>query len=154
MKPLNNLQWVVAFQQYAIAAAAASQWAYSSSMTHMTICHQVAANAGFQRDVQGAPRRHWLGILYDEIARKSWSNQSLADASFDIDVASRAMDQNLLRLAEQRYDEIMLAKSAKRGKNWHQEDYKGFQNSSQSSGWKRSWNNGGQQAYKRAKSSS
>ena len=65
---LNLLQWGLAFDKYALAAAATKQLPYSSAMAHKEVCLQVALRAQLQH------RRHFLAVLYDEVCRKEWTD--------------------------------------------------------------------------------
>ena len=62
-------------------------------------CQKVAA--------MGKPRRLWLGIVYDELVRKSWSERAHNnDASLDIAKEAASINKDILLEAEAKYDEI------------------------------------------------
>ena len=59
--------WAVAFEKYALAAACAGQWAYTSSKKHFEICTKIGVRASLDR------RCELLAQFYDEVARETWS---------------------------------------------------------------------------------
>ena len=58
-KGFTIMQWQLAFDRYAIAAAACDQLKYTSAMAHKVVCMKVAARA----DAKG--RSQWLAVIYD-----------------------------------------------------------------------------------------
>ena len=74
---LSLLQWVSAFDRYAIAAAATNQWPLHASMKHKDNCLRIANEAG-------PTRKHWLALVYDELCRKEWARRAYCEPDFDI----------------------------------------------------------------------
>ena len=68
-KKMSMISWFAAMQRYAITADGVGMWKYASILAHIDICMQIASRAGLDEK----ERRHHLGQLYDEVARKEWS---------------------------------------------------------------------------------
>ena len=100
---LNTLEWNIAFDKYVIAAIATDQWSLGPAMAHKEICNKVAVRAG-QSD---PPRRHSLGIVYDQVCRKAWADKAYSgDDSFDRSITPLSLDNALLKDAESEWDLI------------------------------------------------
>ena len=127
---LSLLQWCLAFDKYAIAAAATKQLSFDAAMAHKEVCLQVASRAQLKH------RRHILAVLYDDVCRKEWSELAYA-GSLDVTKAAMKLDDNLLSRAETLHDQ-QLSKSKGKGK--------GKRNSWSGSSWDSS-----QPAYKRGR---
>ena len=70
-KGLDFTGWKAAFEDFALAAAAAGMWDYTSAYTHLRICTQIAVEARQEG-------KDWtLARSYDELARKSWNERML-----------------------------------------------------------------------------
>ena len=102
-KRLDILKWQAAFDKYMLGAAAADQLSLAGAMAHKDICVQVALRASL-----GAPaRRAGLGVIYDEVARRSWAQRAAAGDFVmltDVSKAAMTLDPVLLREAEAIYD--------------------------------------------------
>jgi hypothetical protein len=102
-KSLNLLQWITAFDAYAISAAALDQWCYTSALTHRSNCIRIAYNSLREK------RRHSLAVFYDELARQKWSRCAYSgDPAFKIDYASLRIDDEVLKEAREKYDEAEM----------------------------------------------
>ena len=55
--------WLIAFDRYALAAAATNQMSFRASMNYKNVVVDVAMTAHAEK------RRHLLGVIYDEVAR-------------------------------------------------------------------------------------
>ena len=108
-RSLNLLQWGLAFDKYAIAATATNQMTFAATVAHKDICLQVAARAHLK---QG--RRHFLGVLYDQVCRKEWSEIAYASSSFNVSDAATKSSDSLLQRAENLYDQ-QFAKGKSKG---------------------------------------
>ena len=94
---LSLLQWVSAFDRYAIAAAATNQWPLHASMKHKDNCLRIANEAG-------PTRKHWLALVYDELCRKEWARRAYCEPDFDIAAECARIDTDLRDRAEHVYD--------------------------------------------------
>ena len=87
--------WAVAFDKYAISAACAGQWAYTSSRAHFENCVKVAVRASLEQ------RGEVLGQFYDEVTRETWAEASKRnDEGFYLDEVSVQLDADLLAEAK------------------------------------------------------
>jgi hypothetical protein len=87
--------WAVAFDKYAISAACAGQWAYTSSRAHFENCVKVAVRASLEQ------RDEVLGQFYDEVTREAWAEASKRnDEGFYLDEVSVQLDADLLAEAK------------------------------------------------------
>ena len=114
-KRLDIMKWQAAFDKYMLAAAITEQLSLSAAMAHKDICVQVGMRAQFG----AVTRRAALGVIYDEVARRSWAQRAAAgdfQSFHDISVAAIALDPVLLREAEAIYDAGAPAKA--NGKGW------------------------------------
>ena len=115
-----HMRWSVAFDKYALGAAAAKQMTWGAAAAHKDVCMWVALTAEIDK------RRAILGVIYDELTRqghsllfllrrvlveivfmrKSWAERSKAgEWQFDIEIAAGRVDDGLLRQARTVYDE-------------------------------------------------
>ena len=60
---MDLASWLIAFDRYALAAAATNQMSFKASMSHKNIVVDVAMTAASEN------RRPLLGVIYDEVAR-------------------------------------------------------------------------------------
>ena len=143
-RPLNLLQWQAGFDRYAIAAVATGQLSLCATMAHKDICMQVAARAKGKVDARGEARRHWLAIVYDELARRDWSERAYhGEEYFVVDRAAMQLDPAILLKAEAVYDQMAgqsKGKPAHHGGNYQhggQSYYKkdNYQNKWSGSSW-------------------
>ena len=58
--------WTIAFDQYALVAAALGQLHFEEAVHHKRVVAEVAARASASKN---AGRSAFLGVLYDELAR-------------------------------------------------------------------------------------
>lgn len=131
---LTMLQWGIAFDKYAFAASATRQITFAATVAHKDICLQVAARAQLKH------RRHFLGVLYDEVCRKEWSELAYGGSSkFNVSEAATKLCDTLLTRAENLYDQQFAKGSGK-------SNGKGKRNSWGTSSW-----NSYQPASKRAR---
>ena len=64
---LLPFQWAIAWDKYALAAAATGQLTPQAGMAHKMICAEVAMRA------ESNGRRQILGVIYDDLAREAVS---------------------------------------------------------------------------------
>ena len=102
------MQWQLAFDRYAIAAAACDQLKYTSAMAHKVVCMKVAARA----DSKG--RSQWLAVIYDRLARQQWAEMTYYNTDgFDVISVCLEVDTALLDDAMEEFDE-----TSRRSKHW------------------------------------
>ena len=88
------VRWIAAYQNFALAAAAAATevrftqslfhvkfktqaflawqvWPYTAAMAHLRICMEIATSSVSEN------RRHVLAQIYDELCRREWSERAL-----------------------------------------------------------------------------
>ena len=94
---LDVLRWSIAFDRFAIALAATGQLSYGKAMEHKALCQRVALEAN-----EG--RRHSLGVIYDEVARRAWEARARSGCAFDIESVAGKMEEGLLHDAKRAYD--------------------------------------------------
>ena len=88
-------EWTAAFVSYALAAQAADQWELGSSLGHLANCLRLSHDG--RRGGSGPV----LGIAHDALARKRWSEWSLAGLpGFKIAEAAARIDWGVAKLAE------------------------------------------------------
>ena len=75
--------WVAALARYQIAAHVVGEWDMLSSQCHLDMCLRV----GEQARARGKAAS--VGMTYDEVARRQWSELSRANTGFDVNEASR-----------------------------------------------------------------
>ena len=100
---LSIFQWGIAFDRYAVAAAAANQMPFVTALMHKDVCLHVAANGKRKR-------RLWLALCYDEVARRSWYERAFANDE-TLDIAQEAMQINdaFVSSAEAMYDTLDMS---------------------------------------------
>ena len=82
-RKLDPVRWLVAFDRYALAAAATGQLTLGAAMAHKDTCLRLGAVVG----------QRLLGVTYDELVRRSWAERSVCgDVNFDIEEAALAED--------------------------------------------------------------
>ena len=107
---LSLLSFVAAWQQYALAADATGQLCFPSSTAHLTNVLMVGEQAHSNHRKQG------LALVYDEVARKRWSDKAYKGVSgFCVNKAALTVDENVLKEAERLYDQRGLRKGAGKG---------------------------------------
>ena len=90
-KKLDPLRWSVAYDRYALAAAATGQLSLGAAMAHKNTCLSLGAAVG----------QRTLGVTYDELVRRSWAERSVCgDVKFDIEVAALTLDEGCLKEAK------------------------------------------------------
>jgi hypothetical protein len=94
---LDVLRWSIAFDRFAIALAVTGQLSYGKAMEHKALCQRVALEAN-----EG--RRHSLGVIYDEVARRAWEARARSGCAFDIESVAGKMEDGLLHDAKRAYD--------------------------------------------------
>ena len=96
---LQFSEWTVAFDKYALAAQATGQMSLAAAYAHKEVCLGVA----FRAHIDG--RTHKLGVVYDEVARRSWAQRaSSEEAGFLVNRAAGQLDLTLLHLAQNEFD--------------------------------------------------
>ena len=122
-KRMPILQWQMAFDRGALASAVCNQWSYASAIAHKNNCLKIAVRA----ELTSPPRRHWLAVIYDRLARREWQELAFHNSvDFKVNEVSLREDPCILKSAEAEFDRIMAEdKKAPVGKD-----------SSSSNGWK------------------
>ena len=96
--------WLMAWDAYALLAAALDQLPFSVAIKHKLIVCEIAANAHTHK------RKPLLGVLYDEIARKEWEDRAgKLGAAFDISLAASTLSEDTLRRARDLHDVLFAA---------------------------------------------
>ena len=99
-KNLTLVQWLGAYQRWAVAAAATGQLHYSSAQAHLDCCLRVGEAA------RAKGRHQTLAMVYDEVSRKDWAEKVKASApGFDLHEACCSIDKEILERAEALFDE-------------------------------------------------
>ena len=100
-KSLDIVRWQAAFDKYALGVAAVAQLSYVSALAHKDVCKAVSLRA----PLSDPPRKAQLGVIYDEAARRLWSQRSASgEHGFDVNIVAMAFDPTILRQAEATYD--------------------------------------------------
>jgi hypothetical protein len=97
-KRLSILTWTIAYDRFALACAALGMMSYAAALAHKENCLQVALSATYKG------RTTALGLVYDEICRREWSEQSLRDSNFKVNTVAVALNATCLHKAETTYD--------------------------------------------------
>ncbi len=107
-KRLDIVRWQAAFDKLALGCATVPhQLSYPAAVAHKDICMRVALQAPL-KDCRAA-----LGVVYDEVARKSWAERkAVGEHNLDVCRAAQCLDDALLRQAEAIFD---VAKTANSG---------------------------------------
>ena len=116
-RPLGFIDWSIAFDRYMLAAAATDQWSFPAALAYKNVVLEVGMGASAKG------RKPWLGVIYDEVARKDWSRKAYAGIEFDIDAASRVINEEFLLRAEKKFDQKVQERQATRSgahQSWHQ----------------------------------
>ena len=92
--------WNVAYDKWALFAAARGQLSYAKCLEHKELCQKVA----FRSMLGNKPRKAVLGVIYDEMVRKKWAARSMQDTAFRPDHVAGHLDEDVLREAEVVYD--------------------------------------------------
>ena len=107
------LRWSVAFDKWAVFAAARGHLSFAKCLAHKELCQKVAFRATKKQ------RTAALGVIYDELCRKGWAERAMMGASdaFDIEAVAGVLDDITLDEAEDRFDEdSKAAPKAEEGK--------------------------------------
>ena len=97
----------MAYDKFALGSALVEhQLSYAAALDHRDVCMQVAL-----RSYLTVPkRRAVLGVLYDEVARKSWAERKAAgDSTFCVAREAQVLDGTLLRRAEDIFDAALTS---------------------------------------------
>ena len=109
-------KWSLAFDFYAVASEATGQWTYAAAMGHKLVCNQLAMKSYLKN------RKQSIAVLYDEAVRKQWASRAYdGDASLDIVDESPTLNEEMLKQAEDKYDEIFSNSKGKgkgKGLSW------------------------------------
>ena len=119
---LTLIQWMAAFDRYAIAAAANGQLTMPQALAHknlvLNVCWKACAGG----------RRTSVGLFYDELVRKDWAARAYhGDETLNLRTACKTKDKDLLEQAEGLYDEE-TKKSRSTRKPWWNDQAKGHWN--------------------------
>ena len=78
-KRLNSMQWVVAFDRYAVAAAATGQMSIALALAYKNMIMEIMMTSKAEK------RTAISGVIYDELVRKDWANRAYnSDRSLDL----------------------------------------------------------------------
>lgn len=116
------LRWSVAFDKWAVFAAARGHLSFAKCLAHKELCQKIA----FRATKKG--RTAALGVIYDELCRKAWAERAMLGASdaFDIEAVAGVLDDITLDEAEDRFDED--SKAAPNAKEWWKQGGTGSRN--------------------------
>ena len=96
---LTILQWVAAYDRYAIASTVAGEWSFASAAAHKDVVLQVCAGSALKK------RKPFLGLIYDKLARKQWERRaSQNEEGFDVNEVCRKLDSDIMALAQDEHD--------------------------------------------------
>ena len=95
---LSLVQWIAAFDRYAIAAAATNQLTLPAALAHKDLVLKLGSQAS------SSGRRIEVGIIYDELVRSSWANRSYHGEKLDLASEGGVLDKAMLAQAEAIYD--------------------------------------------------
>ena len=108
------LQWQMAFDRGALASAVCNQWSYASAMAHKNNCLKIAVRA----ELSSPPRRHWLAVIYDRLARREWQELAFHNSvDFNVNEVSLREDPCILKSAEAEYDRLTAEDKRAPGRN-------------------------------------
>jgi hypothetical protein len=94
------VQWVAAYDAYALAAAATEQWSYAAAYAHKATCLQIARESR-AREIAGT-----VCVVYDELFRKRLAERTQKNApNCYPDKDTHLVDEALLKKAVQTYNE-------------------------------------------------
>ena len=141
VRRLSILEWSIAFDQHALAASACLMWQYPAAITYKQLILEIAINA------PGKGRRSHLATIYDELARKEFARLAYSGTAFDVNQASRVVDQHIMSMAEAKYDNLQTERQSKKSHSWGHSSYQ----THGSSYGKRSWGNWNNSEGKRQK---
>ena len=136
------VQWVAAYDAYALAAAATEQWSYAAAYAHKATCLQIARESR-ARGIAGT-----VCVVYDELFRKRLAERTQKNApNCYPDKDTHLVDEALLKKAVQTYNERGDALKSKGGGgkgSWNNSSnngnngnnsYSSYSNNSSSSSW-------------------
>ena len=117
-KHLTFLQWVAAYQRYALAAQVTGQMNYTSAMVHFENCLRVGEEAKAKGSLIA------LAACYDSVARREWADMAAKGVpGFDINKLACRHSEDLLRMAEREFASNAAApKPAQRWERWDQHE--------------------------------
>jgi hypothetical protein len=93
-------RWNVAFDKWALFAAARGHLSFGKCLEHKEICQRIA----FRAMLGSKPRKAVLGVIYDEMARTKWAARCMQDTGFRADDVAGCLDEEVLREAEVCFD--------------------------------------------------
>ena len=93
-------RWNVAFDKWAIFAAARGHLSLARAMEHKEICQMIA----FRAHLGSKPRKAVLGVMYDELVRTKRAARCMQDPNFKADSVAGILDESALREAEVAFD--------------------------------------------------
>ena len=100
-KYLSFINWLCGFRHAAHSYNASGMWHFTAILAHEQNCMQIAVEAEHDN------RRTWLAVIYDHMARRKWHELAYANRSdFDVNIASLAIDDRVLKLAEKEWDAV------------------------------------------------
>ena len=113
-KRMPILHWQMAFDRGALASAVCNQWSYASAMAHKNNCLKIAVRA----ELTSPPRRHWLAVIYDRLARREWQELAFHNSvDFNVNEVSLREDPCILKSAEAEFDRLMAEDKRVLGRN-------------------------------------
>ena len=132
-RSIGIVEWMAAFDRYALAADVTGQLPFGACLAHKNVCLRVAAKARV-----GGRARH-LAVLYDELSRKAWSEAAYNGMDdFNLIVAAGRLDDDVLKLAEAEYDRRGSAlRKVDEKPTWQKTNNNGNNNKS----WSKPWSN-------------
>jgi hypothetical protein len=100
--------WTASFVRYLPAAVAAEQMTLATGMVHMDMCLRISEECRMKGEHAG------IGIVYDELKRRSWAEKAKSRATFDIEQEARTYDEEFVRRAKTVLSQRIAANTQKR----------------------------------------
>ena len=126
---LTLLQWVAAYDRFAVASAAAGLWSYTDALKHKDNCLRLSEEA------KDKGKSATVGLVYDELARKRWAEYAYSGVEgFALGKACLAVDRDLAAQAENE-----LEKRNNRKEHWSEKGkgkHKGWSSKEHDDSWK------------------
>ena len=113
-KYLSMIQWFLAFDKYAVAAAVTDQLPFTASFAYKNTVSQVGVQANTKY------RSYAVAIYYDEIVRKRWAELTYGnDDSLDIVAECTKINEDALQEAQAKFEAKGIKSRLSTDTNWH-----------------------------------
>ena len=113
-KTLPVVQWMAAFERYAIAAVATEQLTLAQTIAHKNLVLKIGCKA------KGSSRSFAVSIIYDTLVRKDWAARAYhEDSTLVMSKVCGEFDTDILGQAEASFDEHRGKRQPKtKGNTW------------------------------------